>query len=252
MSLKHLKKALAVSVVMLAPFLTGKAQAHDWNGIYGGANFGQGWGNGDTEFNPLPSAATFVNLKPQTLSPDPNGAIGGLQLGVNWGGPHWVWGIETDAQTSDVKGQTTETPIIQNNGTPFPGGGLLLASQETQWWGSTRLRLGHSWGSNGLVYLTGGAAYGRVHYIGSTDFRPSGTTVYASNFSKTETGWIAGAGFEWGIGDHMSMRAEYDYYDLGNESRVVNPTPALPPFQVGYSWQTQQQDVRFGINYRFR
>ena len=39
--------------------------------------------------------------------------------------------------------------------------------------------------------------------------------------------------------------------DLGNESRIVDPVPALPPFQVGYNWKTQEQLVRFGVNYKF-
>jgi outer membrane immunogenic protein len=123
------------------------------------------------------------------------GFTGGLQLGYNWGGGHWLFGVETDAQTSDVKGSAGQSPIIQNNGTPFFAGSFIKVSSQTQWWGSTRLRLGHSWGPNANVYLTGGAAYGRVQFTGNTDFRPTGTTDYATSFTKFETGWIAGAGF---------------------------------------------------------
>ena len=57
---------------------------YTWTGFYFGGNGGYGWGNGDTHFRPLPDAATFFDLEPTTLSPDPSGFIGGGQIGYNW------------------------------------------------------------------------------------------------------------------------------------------------------------------------
>src|SRR5437879_3669701 len=56
---------------------------YTWTGFYIGGNAGYGWGNGDTHFHQLPGAATFFDLKPITLSPDPSGFIGGGQLGYH-------------------------------------------------------------------------------------------------------------------------------------------------------------------------
>jgi hypothetical protein len=34
-------------------------------------------------------------------------------------------------------------------------------------------------------------------------------------------------------------------------SAIGNPIPAIPPLQVGYTWKTQQNLVRAGVNYHF-
>ena len=67
------------------------------------------------------------------------------------------------------------TPIIQNNGTPFPGAGFLAASQRIDWFGTVRARAGFTPVDRLLLYVTGGLAYGNVSYSAQTDFRPGGT-----------------------------------------------------------------------------
>src|SRR3984893_11620589 len=79
-----------------------------WTGFYAGFNGGYGWGNGDTHFHPLPDPATFLDLEPPSLSPDPSGFIGGGQIGFNWQWNKWlVLGVETDFQGSDMEGSDT-------------------------------------------------------------------------------------------------------------------------------------------------
>ena len=251
MSFGSFKKALAISAALVAPMLAGNAHAQDWRGAYGGVNIGQGWGGGDTDFNPLPSAAAFVNLKPTTVHTDPRGFVGGFQLGYNFAASGWLFGVEADLDTSNVRGSREVSPIIQNNGTPFGTVTFLNASYQTEDMGSLRLRLGRSVGSDMYAYIIGGGAAARVQYSADSDFRPTGTIFYKSQFTKTETGFMGGAGLEWGIGGNWSMRAEYTITDLGDESRTANPTPANPPFQVAYKWSNNQQAASFGLNYHF-
>src|SRR5256885_16770183 len=63
---------------------------YTWTGFYIGGNAGYGWGDGDTQFHPLPDAATFFYLKPITLRPDPSRFIGGGQSCSNWGWDKWL------------------------------------------------------------------------------------------------------------------------------------------------------------------
>ncbi|MGY2902641.1 outer membrane protein [Bradyrhizobium sp. URHC0002] len=225
--------------------------SYNWSGFYIGGNVGYGWGDADTSFNPLPSAAAFVNLAPTTLAPDPQGVVGGVQAGYNWQAGKFVFGLEADIQASDIHGNALVTPIIQNSGAPFPGAGFLAASQRIDWFGTVRARAGFTPVDRLLLYVTGGLAYGNVSYNAQTDFRPGGTIQYPASFSRTKTGWTAGAGAEWAFAQNWTAKVEYLYIDLGNESTIANPVPANPPFQVGYNWRTTEQIARVGLNYKF-
>jgi len=109
-----------------------------FKGFYVGAHVGHGAGTADTNFSPLPTAATFVNLAPQTLHPDPGGFVGGGQVWINWQIRHFVIGAEWDISGTNMHGTQTLTPITQNNGTPFPGAGFVSAHQDTSWYSTIR------------------------------------------------------------------------------------------------------------------
>ena len=227
---------------------------YTWTGFYLGGNAGYGWGNADTDFHPLPNAVTFVNLAPTTLNPDPNGFIGGGQIGYNWQWNKWlVLGAEADFQGSDMEGSKTRGPIIQNDGDVWPfDHSFITAHERTQWFGTVRGRIGFVPFCRLLVYGTGGLAYGNVDYSANTDFGFSiGFEKYQTAFSKTNVGWTVGGGLEYAISHHWSVKAEYLYYDLGDESRTVNANPPLPPFQVRYNWETTANIVRGGLNFKF-
>jgi outer membrane immunogenic protein len=224
---------------------------YSWTGFYIGGNVGYGWGQANNNFVPLPSPAQFVNLAVQDLNSDPRGVIGGGQIGYNWQNGKFVYGLEADIQGADVTGRVTVTPIIQNNLTPFPGAAFLSSGERLTWFGTVRGRVGITPVDRLLLYVTGGFAYGNVDYYSETNFRPVGTTQYLASFSKTKTGWTLGAGGEWAVGNNWSVKAEYLYIDLGNENTVVNANPLLPPFQVAYSWRTQEHIARVGLNYKW-
>jgi outer membrane immunogenic protein len=223
---------------------------YNWSGFYVGGHAGYGWAKADTDVNPLPSAATFINLAPTTIELRPKGFNGGVQAGYNWQFGNMVVGGETDMTWSDMREDVVVSPIIQNNGTPFVGGGSISVAQKTKWFGSLRPRIGVAAGRF-LIYGTAGLAYGRIKNQANVDFRPFGTVQYAINRSKTTAGWTAGGGLEIGVTKHISVKTEYLYYDLGKIDGIANPSPALPPFQVGYTWEAKAHTWNSGINIRF-
>jgi outer membrane immunogenic protein len=228
---------------------------YTWTGFYFGGNAGYGWGNADTRFEPLPDAATFLDLEPTRLnSVDPSGFIGGGQIGYNWQWNKWlVLGIETDFQGSDIEGSQTSSPIIDITGASEGADTFLFAHERMQWFGSTRGRIGISPWCRWLFYATGGVAYGSVDYAADTDF--DNGFGYQTKFTDTKTGWTVGGGFEWMLTHHWSVKAEYLYYDLGNANRTVHQlfddVPTANPFFVHYNFETTGNIVRGGFNFKF-
>jgi len=229
---------------------------YTWTGFYFGGNAGYGWGNADTDFDPLPDPVTFGDLAPQTLQPDPSGFIGGGQIGYNWQWNKWlVLGIETDFQGTDIEGSHKRSPFLDNDGDIANDNPdvFLEAHERMQWFGSTRGRIGISPWCRWLFYATGGVAYGDVDYSANTNF-DNGTT-YPVRFSETKTGWTVGGGFEWALSHHWSVKTEYLYYDLGSTDRTQNQlflgVPQGPPFFVHYNFETTGNIVRGGFNFKF-
>jgi outer membrane immunogenic protein len=248
---------LLLAMASPAPVSTNTAPAppppgssFSWTGLYVGANFGSGSGNADTFVNPLPSAATFVNLAPTTLHPNPSGVVGGGTVGFNWQRGWLLVGAEADLGGSGITGTQRVAPIIQNNGTPFPGAGFLTAHQELAWFGTVRARVGIAV-SQIVVYGTGGTIFGNVKSSADTDFRPVGTEHYPASLENTKNGSIAGGGVELALTRHWSVKGEYLHYDMGSEAIVANPAIPLPPFQISYTWQVRGNIGRGGVNFRF-
>jgi outer membrane immunogenic protein len=251
--------AIAADMPVKAPILKAPPPGFSWTGFYIGANVGYGWGDGDTSFTPLPTAAGFANLAPTTLSPKPAGFLGGGQVGFNWQTGMAVWGLEADLDGSGITGSVTQSPIIQNNGTSFGAGSAVTASENLKWFGTVRGRLGFTPADRWLVYATGGLAYAQVNYAANSNFIPPGTQQYPANFTQTHTGWTAGGGVEWAFANNWSAKIEGLYYDLGNVSSTANGVPGLaagacgsgPAFcQVGYTWKTTGEMVRGGLNFK--
>lgn len=90
-----------------------------------------------------------------------------------------------------------------------------------------------------LVYGQGGLAVGDV--VAQTTFNsiPGNPSVSSS---KTSVGWTAGAGFEFGLTQNISAKAEYLYFDLGSDTYNLGvPVAINRTGNIG----------RVGLNYRF-
>ena len=221
---------------------------YNWTGFYVGINGGYGWGDAHTHVDPLPQP-NFTAAVATTLQPDPDGVIGGGQIGYNWQWHRFVLGAETDFQGSDMGGTDTKGPIHDASGVVSFPDSFYESHERTDWFGTARLRLGFTPFCRLMVYGTGGLAYGHVDYSSDLRFIPS--FGYPTSFDKTKAGWTAGGGLEYAITHHWSIKVEYLYYDLGNESATALPTQPDPPFHVHYNWNTTANTVRGGLNFKF-
>ena len=74
-----------------------------------------------------------------------------------------------------------------------------------------------------LIYGKGGGGW-----VGNNNFTvtnvPTGTSVVFSN-SNTNSGWLAGAGVKWAFAQNWTVRAEYDFLGLSNQSYTI-PAPS--------------------------
>ena len=129
------------------------------------------------------------------------------------------------------------------------GGTTLQGSSNGRWLTTVTGRLGFAV-DRVLFYAKGGGAWVGSNNLTILDVS-SGNSVAFGN-SNTNTGWTAGAGVEWAFADNWSVRAEYDYVGLSNDSfTVIFP----PSFRLaGDTLSTSNRNISLltvGINYLF-
>ena len=141
-----------------------------------------------------------------------------------------------------------------------------------------RPRLGYALDRT-LLFVTGGLAIGQVHSATNARFSETsqgayisccggdvgyaGNTTWSGSTNKTMLGWTLGAGVEQALSDHVTLKLDALYYDLGSITTTATGSsaytysgyasgPANPSVQP-YS-QKQTIDgvvVRVGVNYKF-
>jgi len=223
------------------------APVYNWTGFYGGLNAGGSWGQATNSYNFVTAAGVVGAITND--SSNPNGFIGGGQLGYNWQVNSWVFGLETDIQGSTQSGSSTGAGVLTTCG----AGCSVSATDKVTWFGTTRGRIGFASGS-WLAYATGGLAYGGVKSNGAESAPVISTTVFPiTGGSTTRTGWTLGAGVEAAITGKWTWKIEYLFMDLGTTNFAV-PIPPGTPFAAGnitQSMHVTDSIVRAGVNYRF-
>ncbi|MDA9506050.1 membrane protein [Bradyrhizobium sp. CCBAU 11386] len=209
------------------------AAVYDWTGFYVGVNVGGGVGRNRTLNDPFGFGA------PYSFYLQPQGLIGGAQVGYNWQtssvlGP-LVFGVEADIQGSGLKDDRTNTN--------FGGLGFTSYGQKLDWFGTARGRVGLANGPV-LAYVTGGLAYGGVKDTVSQTVAGVALPTFTSD--RTQVGWTIGSGVEAALGGNWTGKIEYLYLNLGNRTDVgaaaVGATNLLT--------EVKQNIFRAGLNYR--
>ena len=191
------------------------APVFSWTGGYIGLQAGYAWGSSNIDQIGGPG---FVDT-------DPDGFLGGVYGGYNYQmSNNIVIGAELDVVFGNVDG---DGQVFLAPGVPSG----VTATEELNWSGAARLRLGYAV-DRFLPYIAGGVAFGDVD-ISSNGGGPS--------FGDTFTGWTIGAGLDYAMTDNLLLRAEYRYTDFGSESFE----------DVSSDVDLKTNEVRLGIAYKF-
>ena len=244
----------------------------DWNGFYIGFNLGGsiGW-DGTTNAIALspnaPSAGVTNPIHALSYTQSPAGAIGGGQIGYNWQGGKWLFGIEADWDATSQRETVNSHAFLASTVVVAPASIDYSAEQKIKWLATARGRLG--WTNDCFLwYVTGGAAWGKVdsnYNFQVTGLNAGGATVFgtapfAGGFSSDRFGWTIGGGVETSLAwfgastNNWSAKLEYLYVDLGtvNNSFTV-PLTTTPAAFYTFASSSHIRDhiIRVGVNYRF-
>jgi outer membrane immunogenic protein len=221
------------------------APVFTWTGFHIGYNRGYGGAVFDANVG-LASPVLGGNVS-RTFDQASGWFVGG-QIGYDYQFANGVvLGLESDLQWSDIKSSHQAATAASN---PLAAT-YSNTSQSLEWFGTTRARLGYSFGRL-LPYVTGGVAYGKTTANGAQLLAGGG--IVAGSASSTDVGWAAGAGLDIALSGNLSARAEYLYLQLPG---VSGPAAGLAPtlqqgllggFSTGSS---EAHMIRGGTNYRF-
>jgi outer membrane immunogenic protein len=210
---------------MVAPAL------FNWTGFYIGANVGGTWFSDNASY-----------FEPAT----PGRVIGGGQVGANWQTGMFVLGVEADIDGRHLDG----------NGSYFPFAHAKYQDTQTQqedWVGTVRGRLGIVTVGKALFYATGGLAYGGLQHSYSQMRISTGQNLGLSD-STVKTGWTVGGGNDYAVTNNVSIGVEYLYVDLGATmlslpTTIVSGGLKFPPSSATFS--DRSDIVRARLNWRF-
>ncbi len=208
------------------------APGFSWTGFYIGVNGGYG---GD-EFKYPASLGSTTAVGHLTSG----GFLGGGQIGYNYQVNQWVLGLEADIDASAIKGDVGASGAL-GGFLPF----TLNAGSKLNDLGTVRARLGVTPVERFLVYATGGYAYGGVTSYANASV---GNSSFGISKSTTGSGWVVGAGFEYAVTNHWTVKSEYLYTDLGT-ANLYNGLLGRTAASLGVT--TTANIVRVGVNYKF-
>jgi outer membrane immunogenic protein len=204
-----------------------------WAGWYIGANAGAAWQQVTFGYSAVSSPDKTMHGQTQF--------IGGGQIGYNWQDGNWVYGLEADISGLAGKASTNGPPGKKGN----------VAESKIDWLSTFRARAGFVVGSSGtnLIYATGGFAVGQVkntfapNGLGSSS-NPAFTT---KSGSKTQWGWVAGAGFQHMLTPNWIIGLEGLYVDLGTSTY----TAAQPVDGKASRFTNRAAILRVRLDYKF-
>lgn len=216
-----------------------------WDGLFVGANVGYGMSPNNASVLPFESTPLdFSFFSPLLIHLQSSGFLGGAQVGYNWTKNnvflgHVLLGIESDFDYAAVGGSNsitfTPTPYLLNNS----------VGQQLNWFGTVRGRLGKVVSNTLLPYVTAGFSFANTELTYAQTVLFYDEPVLEGTYSSTQTisNWVAGAGLEYAVSDHLRYKLEYLYLDSGDLG--------LDSTYYAIDSNFTSNILRLGINYHF-
>jgi high affinity Mn2+ porin len=190
----------------------------DWSGFYIGGHTGFGRGA---------SRAALTDPTISTASGTFGGVIGGVQAGYNVRLPSGLLlGVEADMTFPNY---LTSNSIVSSLATP-----RSEVTEQLDYVGTARGRIGYTSGP-WLAYATGGLAWAGERFVNVPSVGSEEKDIHV------RLGWAAGAGLEYAIAPHWSVRLEYLYSQFGKANIAF-------PSGTQYSSSLDFQSIRLGLN----
>jgi opacity protein-like surface antigen len=233
-----------------------------WDGIYAGVNAGtlrENSCSGGTLNGPLLDPAIAMAFQNPSCSGN-SAFVGGVQIGDDVQYRHLLIGLGLDLDISSARKANLSRQAL--SGTPPPGTYAFSGRLSPSRFAIIAPRIGYA-SLEWLGYLkagallAGGSHDSRLSYIPPGAKTPNASFSGGNNFSTT--GWVAGAGIEYGFNGPWSITAEYLRARLGKGSdstATCNGTStACAPF-AGISFNSVHDNftaniIRIGINHWF-
>ena len=240
--------------VKIPAYVSPAAATRNWTGFYISGSLGYGWGAENNILLFTDPTVTVPGAVPSNHSYDLNGFIGGGGVGYNYQFNDVILGLEADFSYAHFAGSDSSGGAFAPIGPPW---GALLTSpfsySETaalDWLGTVRGRIGFTPVNDLLIYATGGFAFGRAK---ATTLLTFPLVSFIGAASGTKTGWTAGGGAEYALGERWSAKVEYLYYDLGSllvDDAAAPKVPLTPTFETWVDFPLHGSIVRVGLNYK--
>ncbi|MFH1345598.1 MAG: outer membrane beta-barrel protein [Pseudomonadota bacterium] len=215
-----------------------------WRGLYAGLHAGYAWGGSD----PFTMAeTTCVPEYCLTGLPTvrPGGFIGGGQAGYNWQSGLWVLGGEVDFSGLGANAEVTTDPLYTGDPMLVGNGIRGTFSSRYDWLATARLRAGALITADLMLYATGGLAI-----AGAKDSVVTSSTVFPEMTwaqSKAIYGATLGAGVEYALSRHWSLKLEYLHAEFNKTAPQTDSQGYLPP---KFGFNHRLDIARVGVNYK--
>jgi len=210
----------------------------EWGGFYIGLHGGGQFGHSET--NDLDD---YYFLARHHFGYSESGFNGGGQVGYNFQLGRIVLGPEFDVGYMNLDGSGIEPQ-------PSRPPGVGTGSSESDFYTTLRGRIGYALNCHGdwLLYATGGAIGVNYH----TRFMAVENNVCGIDASTTDFDWgyTFGGGIERRLGRHWSIKAEYLYFGLTEQSFSGVENKAFGN-RYTFEGETAGHILRGGLNFRF-